>query len=251
MTQLAERKPNGSTELVLTSPQPDTMLTVIERAVMSPDFDVAKMQQLLDMRERYEANEARKAFVEALSAFKSRAIQVAKDKLNPQYNSKYVSLGNLVNTVTPFLSAHGLSCRWDIDQAAGIKVTCVLTHVQGHSESVSMVCPPDDSGKKNPIQQIKSAITYGKACTFESICGLASTDATFDDDGNSGGVAGLSDERYLELLTNIEGSNNMDELKNCYFAANNEAAAAKDTRSQKSFSDAKNKRYKEIANASR
>ena len=152
---------------------------------MSRGSGMDEIQKFMDLKDRWEAAEARKAFVMAMSRFKANDIHVSKDKANLQYSSRYTTLGNLVSTVTPFLSQNGLSASWDIDQSsAKIKVTCIITHSLGHSESVWMEAPPDSSGAKNPIQQIKSTITYLKACTFESICGLAATDANLDDDGN-------------------------------------------------------------------
>lgn len=64
-------------------------------------------------------------------------------------------------------------------------------------------------------------------------------------------IASLPEERYVQLLDMIKGSNGVDELKNMYFAANKEAAAAKDAKAQTEFAKAKNARYREIANASR
>lgn len=152
---------------------------------MSRGSNMDELQKFMDLKDRWEASEARKAFVAAMSRFKANDIVVSKDKANLQYSSRYTTLGNLVSTVTPFLSKEGLSAKWDLEQPPGkIKVTCILTHSMGHSECVWMEAPPDGSGTKNPIQQIKSTITYLKACTFESICGLASTDANLDDDGN-------------------------------------------------------------------
>ena len=192
--------------------RPASLVAIIDKVAASPDFDVAKLKELIELHERWSAAEAKKAFVEALSAFKAHAITILRDKVNGQYQSKYVSLGNLVATVTPFLSQHGLSCRWDLAQSAGIKITCIMTHVAGHSESVSMVCPPDTSGAKNPIQQIKSAITYGKVCTFESICGLASTDANLDDDGNSAGASNGDLDEQIEWLQNAKDLNELQKL---------------------------------------
>jgi hypothetical protein len=254
MEALEKKKPNGSEELALMPYQPDTMLTVIERLLVTPDFDVNKLQHLLELREKYEAMEAKKAYVAAKARFASMDITVSKDKTNNQYNSKYTSLGNLVNTVRPYLAMCGLEPRWEIDQSNGIKITCILTHNMGHSERAVMVVPPDISGAKNPVQQIKSSITYARNLTFESVCGLASTDGVVnkDDDGNGAGApAGLSDERYVELMDTIEGSNTLDELKTCYFAANKEAAEVKDQKAQGEFSKAKNKRYTELRNVPR
>jgi hypothetical protein len=81
-------------------------------------------------RQERNATEARKAFVQAMSDFKAEAgaVTIVKDKVNPQYNSNYVSLGKLVATITPYLSKHGLSADWDIDQTKWNK-----GHVQRHS----------------------------------------------------------------------------------------------------------------------
>lgn len=152
-------------------------------AVRGGNIDI--IERLMALKERDDANTARKAFTAAKAAFKGEAIIVTKDKFNTQYKSNYSSLGNLVNTVSPFLSKHGLSADWNIEQTgAAITVTCILSHALGHSESVSFTVPPDSAGAKNPIQAIKSSVTYAKAVTYESVCGMASSDANHDDDGN-------------------------------------------------------------------
>ena len=72
---------------------------------------------------------------------------------------------------------------WDVAHEAGmISVTCTLTHSMGHSESVTMPpVAPDNSGKKNSIQQVASAITYLQRYSLLAITGLAAKDQ--DDDG--------------------------------------------------------------------
>lgn len=163
-----------------------TPLQLLNIAV-SKGTDLAQLEKLMDLQERWEKNEARKAYAEALAAFKANPPTVYKDKENKQYDSMYTTKGNLVNTINPELSKYGLSVRWDFDQIGGIKVTCILTHRAGHSESVSMSGPADDSGKKNPLQQIKSTVTYLEIATFEAVTGTASADGSADDDGNSSG----------------------------------------------------------------
>jgi len=145
---------------------------------------IETMQQLMDMQFKWEKNEARKAYMEAVSAFKATPIKITKDKINSQFSSGYTGIGNLVNTVNPVLSKFGLQASWDIDQTNEIKVTCILSHSMGHSESRSMSAPPDSSGSKNPIQEIKSTITYLKIVTYEAVTGVASTDDPGDTDGN-------------------------------------------------------------------
>ena len=185
-----------------------TPMTMLAEAVHR-GMDVATIKDLMQLQKEWEANEARKAYAVALAAFKENPPTVYKDKDNVQYGSKYASIGNLVNTVNVGLSAQGLSAHWDIDQSAGIKVTCILTHRAGHSEKVSMSGPADDSGKKNPLQQIKSTVTYLKIATFEAVAGIASADANQDDDGNGAGTgldAGIRAdfEAAIEILDNRE-----------------------------------------------
>lgn len=190
-------------------------LTIVERA-LDRGASLEQMRELMALQERHEANEARKAFVAAKAAFKAEDVVVTKDRENKQYGSRYTSLGHLVTTVTPLLSKHGLSASWDQTQDDGLVVTCTLAHAKGHSESTSLKVPPDTSGQKNPIQQIKSAITYAKAVTFESICGLASTDANFDDDGN--GTGDMAHERKRrqwldDQKANIRDAANVGQLR--------------------------------------
>lgn len=233
----------------LAVPNQPTMLTIIDRALAMPDLDVEKLRTLLDMKERWDANEARKAFAEAKAAFQAEAIVIIRDKTNNQYNSKYVSLGQLVKTVTPFLSKHGLSCSWAIDQSNGIRVACTMLHSLGHSETVSMVCPLDTSGAKNPVQQVKSSITYGKGCTFESVTGMAATDANRDDDGNAAGAATsepLEEDVVVMRLDAIANASNDDELKRFYLVALHEAQAAGDKSAVEAYGKAKNKKYRDL-----
>lgn len=182
------------------------------RAAVTGGADLDKLEKLLTLQERWEANEAKKAYVQAMSDFKTNAPIVTKDKENKQYGSKYTTLANLVNTVNPELSKNGLSASWDIFQNGTIKVTCKLTHKLGHSETAEASAPADISGTKNAIQQIKSTITYLKAVTFESICGLASTDANLDDDGNTAGKE-VIDEKQLSVLMDYVTATNTDSVK--------------------------------------
>lgn len=235
---------------IIDSEQPmslDAPTSIIDYAIaknINPDL----LDRLFDLHQRVEAEKARKAFVEAMAAFKAKSIRIAKDKENKQYGSRYVSLPNLVNTVTPHLSEFGLSASWDLDQSDGIKITCILTHKAGHSERVSMKCPPDVSGAKNPIQQIKSAITYAKVCTFESVCGLSSSEGALDDDGNgAGGANRMPDPEVVQHLDYIGAASCVADLKKFYDDACAKARAIGDNEALTEFGKAKNKRYREIA----
>lgn len=96
--------------------------------------DLATIEKFMDLRDRWEKNEARKAYFLALADFKKEIICVKKDKDNKQYGSKYASEDSLMNTVNPILGKHGLSATFDFDQTNPevLKVACFLTHSGGH-----------------------------------------------------------------------------------------------------------------------
>ena len=177
-----------------------TQITPMELLRVSVDRgdDLARIEKLMDLERSWKADRAKEAFNEALAEFKKVPVIVTKDRENSQYSkpdkkAMYTSLGNLVNTVNAAMAPFGLSASWEVDQSAGSRVTCVLTHTLGHSKSVGLSGPIDNSGSKNPLQQIKSTITYLQAATFQAVTGVVSQDASLDDDGNgSDGPAAIS-----------------------------------------------------------
>lgn len=177
----------------------------IIQLAMDKNLDIAKIEGLLKLKLEFDAVEAEKAFTMAMTAFKKDPPIIKKDKENKQYGSYYTTIGHLINTSLPKMSKNGFSHKWTVDQSADIRVTCIVTHKKGHSNSASMSAPPDSSGSKNPIQQIKSTITYLKAATFESVMGLASTNANVDDDGNGAGpgVEYITEKQKGEILDMI------------------------------------------------
>jgi hypothetical protein len=213
--------------------------------------DLDRVEKFYELKLRYEADEARKAFIAAKAAFKAEPIMLTKDKENKQYKSMYTTLGNLVNTVTPFLSKHGLSINWTQTQSDGfVTVTCILEHALGHKETNSFTAPIDTSGQKNAIQQLKSTITYARGITFEGICGLASSDSNLDDDG--GGASELTPEQIAEnerietLYDKIKLSETIDELRKL----KSEIELIKDAAHRRNLTGAWNARAKELNGAS-
>lgn len=235
---------------------PVTPMSLIQQA-SAAGASIEQMAQLFELKLRVDADEARKAFNEAFTAFKNEPIRVVRDKENTQYSkpgkpAMYTSLESMVATVTPFLSKHGLSHRWDIDQSAPgqIKVICVITHTLGHSHPTPISGPIDDSGAKNKLQGVKSTLTYLKVSTFESACGIASAFGSLNDDGNAASasaMAGMAEYTLVSHLDNIEGAATVAELQQVFGVAYKEAQGCKDQPSMGAILRAKDKRKKELA----
>lgn len=191
--------------VVIERQNPASMIEV----ALTQGADLEKLEKLLELQERWERNEAKKAYVRAMAEFKKDPPFINKDKTNKQFGSKYSSIDTTVNTTVPYLSKHGLSHNWQfsVGENGWPIVTCVLTHEYGHSESVTMTAPPDTSGggSKNPIQQIKSTQTYLKIATFEAVTGLVSSEANQDDDGNGAyGSQYITDEQLSQIRDYID-----------------------------------------------
>lgn len=167
-----------------------TLLAIIERAANSPEFDLDRLEKLLILKERWDANEARNAYIAAMAAFKANPPKILKNK-HVAYRNKagmlteydHATHSEVVEKIAAGLAAHGLSHSWGIVQSDGtIEVTCAVTHVGGHFERATLKAVADDSGGKNSIQAIGSAITYLQRYTLLSATGLTSADIE-DTDG--------------------------------------------------------------------
>ena len=152
------------------------LLALIQRAATEDGFSIEKLEKLLDVKERWDAEEARKAFVAAVADFKSNPPQIVKDKQVDFATSKgrtqyrHATLGQVTDATAAGMAHHSLSHSWSVKQEPGrVTVTCTLTHAMGHSEAVSIAGPLDDSGQKNGIQQIGSTITYLERYTLMAI----------------------------------------------------------------------------------
>jgi hypothetical protein len=192
---------------------PMTMLAVAVQRGM----DASTIKDLMDLNERWERGEARKAFNKALAAFKAEAVEVIKNKRVHFTNQagkvtdyKHAELSDVIEAVAPALSKHGFSWGWKTKQEGkSIEVTCELRHELGYSESVSLTAPADESGGKNSVQQIVSTVTYLERHTLKAICGIAEKGQ--DDDGRS--AKGMPDEELQEWVKKIEATTTKEKAK--------------------------------------
>jgi hypothetical protein len=173
-------------------------------AALERGADMAQLQQLMDLQERWEGQQARKAFVQAMAQFKANPPEIVKTKQVSfgNTNYKHATLADVCAAAIQGLAQVGISHSWQVKQdGESITVTCVLTHLQGHSESVSMTSLPDKSGQKNSIQALASATSYLQRYTLMSATGLAAKDQ--DDDGRSA-VEYITEQQEADLRAKAE-----------------------------------------------
>lgn len=148
--------------------------TAVERGV-----DVAQLEKLMELQERWERNEARKAFFDAFSTFQAIVPMIKKSKAG--HNYKYAPIGDIAFQIRPALEQCQLSYRFEIDDSDGlINVTCIVSHRLGHQERTSMSGAPDTSGSKNTIQAQGSSVTYLQRYSLIGALGLTTADEDID-----------------------------------------------------------------------
>lgn len=168
-------------------PQPRAVAAVTPMDMLARAVDsgagLEMVEKLMGLQERWEANQARKAFDEAISAAKAKIPPIERNAKG--HNEKrYANFAAIAKVVDPILSEYGLSYRFRTTQGERISVTCVLSHKSGHSEETTLSGPADTSGSKNAIQAIGSTLTYLQRYSLVQMLGLA---ADTDDDGKAAG----------------------------------------------------------------
>ena len=171
-----------------------TPATLLQMAV-EQGADIDKLSKLMDLQERWEAKEAKKAYVMALAKFSADLPTIIRSKEG--HNSKYAGLSETLAVIRASMEECRLSHSWKTSQEGGqITVTCILTHAGGHSEETSLSSGADKSGSKNDIQAVGSTVSYLERYTLYAILGLASAD---DDGQASEPIEKITDEQALEL----------------------------------------------------
>lgn len=204
------------------------------------------LKEFMDLSDRFEKNEARKAYNQAFAAFKSEAVRIIKNISvtdGPLKGKKYADLFAVVDSATPALSRNGLSHSWKLtkDEKDWLEVTCILSHELGHSETVAMGGPPDSGGAKNAIQARASSVSYLERYTFLAITGLASSDQ--DTDGRTQKEKDMPEEVFQGHLKALQESKTMPELQKAFTVA---YSSTKDQDTQKALLAAKDLRKADL-----
>lgn len=115
----------------------------------------------------------------ALAIAQAELRNPAFDSSNPHFKSKFASLANVRDTITPTLTRHGIAVLQLLGFDEG-RVTCetVLTHKSGQWISGTFSMPPT----KPDAQGTGSAATY---CRRYSLMAIVNVVGDEDDDGNA------------------------------------------------------------------
>lgn len=118
------------------------------------------------------------ALAAALANAQIEIENASKSSVNPHFKSKYADLAEVLNTVRPVFSKHGIAIIQAPSFESGIaSVETMLTHASG--EWLSNTCSAPVS--KQDAQGVGSAVTYLRRYSLAAFSGIAQE----DDDANS------------------------------------------------------------------
>lgn len=118
------------------------------------------------------------ALAAALAEAQGEMENASKNSTNPHFKSKYADLAEVLNTVRPVLSKHGLSVTQFPSYGEGlVHVETIIAHKSGEWMSEKCSAP----AQKQDPQGVGSAISYLRRYSLAAVCGIAQE----DDDANA------------------------------------------------------------------
>lgn len=209
----------------------DPALSILDRFLSDPSVPVERVNQAFDFYARMRADAARRAFDAAMAAARAEISPIAKNRLVSHETKsggtksyRHEDLAEIARTVDPILAAHGLSYRFRTTAEVNepVRVTCIVSHRDGHAEENTLCAGRDDTGNKNSLQAIGSTITYLQRYTLKAAFGLAVAN---DDDGTAASAPEpVSEEQAASLREWIEETRTNEKAFLAHFGAASIAA---------------------------
>lgn len=185
------------------------LIQAIERAALNPQVDVEKMERLLAMQERILTRNAETAFNASMRAAQEEMPKVLRNKRNDQTSSNYADLEKVNEIIVPVYTKHGFSLSFgtgDTQTPGHIRITCLVSHVDGHSRPYFCDMPLDLAGikgnqNKTATHAHGSTMSYGRRYLTLLIFNVTLTNE--DRDGNQPGDT-INEDQIANLQALIE-----------------------------------------------
>lgn len=193
--------------------------SAIDRGI-NPD----QLGKLMDLSERWEANRAKAAFAQAMSACQAEMPAVIKDAENKGCRSRYARLETVNYIIKPVYTKHGFSLsfnevRAEASQPDHCCVEATLRHSGGHCEVYSLDLGLDGKGAQgnqnamNVLQAKGSTIAYARR--YLTLMAFNVAVAEEDNDGGNGNALITPEEVGLinDALGELESAGRKIDLK--------------------------------------
>lgn len=210
-----EKTKNGSKAVAKQETKEITSVDNFIQQAIASGAPVETLEKLFALHKEVKADNAKTAFVEALTKFQADCpiIEKTKDVLNKDGRTirySYAPIDSVVKQIKKTLSDSKLSYSWDVElKEKHMKVSCKLTHILGHSETSSLEIPITEAPKSrdgyslmSQPQTYATAQTYAKRYTLLNVLGIATAEE--DDDAISAGKDAGPKNIKASIMTNLK-----------------------------------------------
>ncbi len=188
------------TEMSVRSPA-EVMMSALDKGA-----DLDKIEKFMQLQERWEANEAKKAYNKDMVLVHNEIEPIAKTLKNPQTGSKYAPLDEIINKTKPIYTKHGFSLTFyetDSNTPDYMRLNVKITHKLGHSEVYHYDNPIVNTGIKGNVNM---TLTHAKASSVSYakrylLCMVLNIPTGNDNDGNV--IKEKIDESKIKLLSDL------------------------------------------------
>jgi len=204
-----EKKPKEKkkNELAVTG-TPGVPSKLIELA-LNKGADLDKVEKVLALQERWQANEAKKVYNDAMVNVHKDMPVVAKSLKNDQTRSKYASLDDIICKTKEVYTAQGFSISFyegETPLAEHIRICADVIHRLGHKETYHFDVPLDGKGIKGnanmtAIHAKASSTSYARRYLMCMIWNIPTGD---DNDGQTASVEQIDNKEMSQVMDFID-----------------------------------------------
>jgi len=216
------------------------------------------IERLVALQEKVLMRDAKTDFNDALSRIQAAVARIAPDLLNPQTTSKYASYAAIDRIIRPLYTAEGMSLSFshgDSPKPDHIRVVCVAG-LGSYTRLYQIDMPTDGKGPKGGDVMTKTHATaaadsYAKRYLVKDVFNLAIGEDDTDGNTPTNGKSRIASERVKEFCQKILKAENLEAMKQVYFAAYREAHELGDAAAEDAYVRAKDERRKGFPNGNR
>ena len=235
--------------VVVAESQPEMAMI---RLAIDKGAPIETIERLVALQEKMLARQAKIEFNEALNRVQSKIKRVAPDLDNTQTRSKYASYAAIDRVIRHIYSEEGFSLSFteeDCPKAEHVRIVCFVSK-GAYTRQYRKDMPSDGKGAKggeimSKTHAAAAADSYAKRYLVKDIFNVAI--GMDDTDGNMP----LDDEEFTKTVKEIEQASDLAKLKFLFSVAYGKAQDMHDRNAMSLYIQAKDKRKKELENASR
>ncbi len=165
---------------------------------------------VLQLCERMQDRQSEQAFNVARAKFQSECPPVKRRSQNKQFMvtvngqqrpRRYAGLDDIAAAIRGPLAKNGLSYTWgDSEEKDGkLRMPCLLSHVAGHTRSVSVAFPVESKAGASAQQKCGAVMSYAQRYSLIAALGLTSCDDDVDGADASDPVDPITKEQAILL----------------------------------------------------